>query len=370
MEKAKISASQLFILMVMFELGSALLVPLAIDAKQDAWLAILLGMAVSFVLLLVYHRLYLYYPDLLLTEYIQKILGKAIGSVLAFVYILYFMYDASRVLRDFGEMLLAFAYPDTPLFIANALLMLVIIYTIRKGIEVIARSGELLFIFMYVLAVAGFILIISSGLIDSKNLQPVLEGGLFPILKVVFIQTLYFPFTEVIVFTMIFPYLNNSKKAKVTMLCATGLSGINLIITMLINVCVLGVNLTARSQFPLLSTVQTIQVANFLERLDVFFMLALIITIFFKICVLFYAAVVGTANLFKVKSPSRLSYPLGLIILFLSITIASNVQEHIYEGLKVTMFVLHIPLLAIIPPLLLLVAFFKNKKKHKENTFN
>ncbi|MDR7246351.1 GerAB/ArcD/ProY family transporter, partial [Priestia megaterium] len=56
MEKAKISSSQLFILMVLFELGSALLVPLAIDAKQDAWLAILLGMVFSFVLLLVYHR--------------------------------------------------------------------------------------------------------------------------------------------------------------------------------------------------------------------------------------------------------------------------------------------------------------------------
>ena len=370
MEKAKISASQLFILMVLFELGSALLVPLAIDAKQDAWLAILLGMVFSFVLLLVYHRLYLYYPDLLLTEYMQKILGKVMGTVLAFVYILYFMYDASRVLRDFGEMLLAFAYPDTPLFIANALLMLVIIYTIRKGIEVIARSGELLFIFMYVLAVAGFILIVSSGLIEIKNLQPILEEGLFPVLKVVFTQTLYFPFTEVIVFTMILPYLNNPKKAKVTMLCATGLSGINLIITMLINVCVLGVNLTARSQFPLLSTVQTIQVADFLERLDVFFMLALITTIFFKICVLFYAAVVGTANLFKVKSPSRLSYPLGLIILFLSITIASNVQEHIHEGLKVAMFALHIPLLVIIPPLLLLVTFLKNRKKHRRKTFD
>ncbi|MEJ9307019.1 GerAB/ArcD/ProY family transporter, partial [Priestia megaterium] len=188
--------------------------------------------------------------------------------------------------------------------------------------------------------------------------------------KVVFTQTLYFPFTEVIVFTMILPYLNNPKKAKVTMLCATGLSGINLIITMLINVCVLGVDLTARSQYPLLSTIESIQVANFLERLDVFFMLALIITIFFKICVLFYAAVVGTASLFKIKSPSRLSYPLGLIILFLSITIASNLQEHNHEGLKVAMFVIHIPLLAIVPPLLLLAAFFKNRKKHGKNTFN
>ncbi|MEH7558504.1 GerAB/ArcD/ProY family transporter, partial [Priestia megaterium] len=112
MEKAKISASQLFILMVLFELGSALLVPLAIDAKQDAWLAILLGMVCSFALLLVYHKLYTYYPDLLPTEYMQRILGKVLGTVIAFVYILYFMYDASRVLRDFGEMLLTFAYPD------------------------------------------------------------------------------------------------------------------------------------------------------------------------------------------------------------------------------------------------------------------
>lgn len=51
MEKAKISATQLFILMVLFELGSALLVPLAMRAKQDAWLAILIGMLCSFFLL-------------------------------------------------------------------------------------------------------------------------------------------------------------------------------------------------------------------------------------------------------------------------------------------------------------------------------
>jgi spore germination protein KB len=358
MEKAKISAVQLFILMVLFELGSALLVPLAIRAKQDAWLAILLGMLGSFVFFLVYHKLYTYYPSLLPTEYMQKILGKVLGTVLAFVYILYFMYDASRVLRDFGEMLLTFAYPDTPLFIANALLMLVIIYTIRKGIEVVARSGELLFIFMYVLAVAGFILIVTSGLIGFKNLQPVLEEGFLSPVKVAVSETLYFPFTEAIVFTMILPYLNNPKKAKMTMLCATGLSGINLVITMLINISVLGVNLTARSQFPLLSTVESIQVADFLERLDVFFMLAMVIGIFFKVTVLFYAATIGTANLFKISSPS------GIVILFLSITIASNFQEHLHEGLYVAKVVLHIPLFTLIPPLLLLVAFLKNRKGH------
>ncbi|MCX5545925.1 GerAB/ArcD/ProY family transporter, partial [Paraburkholderia sp. CNPSo 3076] len=214
-------------------------------------------------------------------------------------------------LRDIGEMLLTFAYPDTPLFIANALLILVIIYTVRKGIEVIARSGEIFFIIMYILAITGFILIVCSGLIDITNLQPVLEEGIFPPLKAVFTQILYFPFSEAIVFTMILPYLKNQKKAKVTMLCASGLAGINLTITMLINISVLGVDLTERSQFPLLSTIQSIQVANFLERLDVFFMIALVTGGFFKISVLLYAAVIGTANLFKIKSSLRLSYPIG-----------------------------------------------------------
>jgi spore germination protein KB len=134
---------------------------------------------------------------------------------------------------------------------------------------------------------------------------------------------------------------------------------------MIINISVLGVDLTTRSQFPLLSTIQSIQVADFLERLDVFFMIALVTGGFFKISVLLYAAVIGTANLFKIKSSSRLSYPIGLMILFMSMTISSNFQEHLHEGLVIEMFVLYIPLSAIIPLLLLLVAFLKNRKKQR-----
>jgi spore germination protein KB len=362
-EKAKINATELFVLIVLFELGSALLVPLAIEAKQDAWLAILLGMAGGFFLFLVYHRLYQYYPDILPTEYTQKIMGKAFGRILAFLYMLYFAYLAARVLRDFGEMMLTYVYPETPLFIINALMIIVIVYTVRKGIEVLARTGELLFVLMYLLAISGFILIIASGLIDINNLKPVLEEGIWPVMKVVFTQTWYVPFGEAIVFMMVLPYLNNPKKAKITGLLALGLSGINLALVMAINISVLGVNLTSRSQFPLLSTIQTIQVAEFLERLDVYFMLALIIGGFFKISVFFYAVVTGTANLFNVKEPSRLAYPIGLVILILSITIASNFPEHIQEGLQVVPLVLHLPFQVIIPFLLLVTAFFKNGKK-------
>lgn len=142
MEKAKISGYQLFVLIFLFEMGSAILVPLAGEAKQAAWLVILIAMVGGFLLFFIHYSLSQYYPDQLLTEYIRLLLGNFLGRIVAFLYILYFMYIAARVLRDFGDTLLTFAYPHIPLFVANAVFILVVVYTVRKGIEVLARTGN------------------------------------------------------------------------------------------------------------------------------------------------------------------------------------------------------------------------------------
>ncbi|PLT35800.1 GerAB/ArcD/ProY family transporter [Bacillus sp. V5-8f] len=365
MEQAKISTYQLFVLMFLFQLGSAIVIPLAVGAKQDAWLAVLLGMIVGIVPFFIYYGLYQYYPNMLPTGYVEKIVGKVLGRVLSLLYILYFSYLTARVLRDFGEMLLSFAYMETPLFLANALLMLVVVYTVRKGIEVLARTGELLFAMILLLSNTGLLLIIFSGLIDLNHLKPILEEGFKPVVRVALTETLYVPFGEVVVFAMIFPYLNNPKKAKSAGLLALVLSGAALTIVTVVNISVLGVDLVLRSPFPLLSTIQSIQIANFLERLDVYYMLGSIIGIFFKISIYFYAAVIGTANVFNVKQSSQLAYPIGIVILFLSVSIASNFPEHVQEGLRIVPLLLHLPFQIIIPLLLLIIAFMKRRKISK-----
>src|SRR5213080_4928884 len=100
MEKAKINAYQLFVLIFLFEMGSAILVGLGGEAGRDAWMAILLGLAAGVCLFFVYYRLYLFYPDLPLTSYLQKIIGKWLGRLFGVFYIVYFIYLAARVLRD------------------------------------------------------------------------------------------------------------------------------------------------------------------------------------------------------------------------------------------------------------------------------
>jgi spore germination protein KB len=366
-EKVRINPSQLFILIILFEMGSALVVAIATEAKQDAWIAVLLGMVGGIFLFLIYHRLYMFYPEMPLSSYTQKIVGKFFGRILSFMYIIYFIYCSARVLRDFGEFLVTAMYSSTPLLIINALMVLTIVYAIQKGFEVIARVGELFFILVYMLAVMGFLLVALSGLIHLQNIQPILENGWMPVLKVTLGQTLTFPFGEMVVFTMILPFLNDRKKAKLVCIGGIVLSGINIAITALINVATLGVDLYARSPFPLLSTVGKIQLGNFIERLDVFFMIYLMIGGFFKIAIFFYAAVLGTSDIFHFESKRKLSFPIGMIILFASLTMSSNYAEHAKEGLKVVPIFLYYPFQILIPIMLLVIAYFRNRKKPVQN---
>jgi len=368
MESAKIKAYQLFVLVVLFEMGSAILVGLGAQAKQDAWLAILLGLAGGLGLFLIYYQLYKYYQDIPLTSYVQKITGKWIGRMIGVSYVIYFLYCSSRVLRDFGELLTSTIYTTTPLIVINCLMIITVIYGIHKGFEVIARVGELFFILIYMMAFVGFGLIMFSGLIHLENLRPVLENGIKPVFKTFATETITFPFGEMIVFTMVLPYLNDHKKAKWVCLGGMVLSGINITITAVINVAALGADLFTRANFPLLSTISKIQLANFIERLDVLFMLYLVIGGFFKITIFFYAAVVGTADIFGFKNQSKLSFPMGALVLFSSITIASNYSEHIKEGLQVVPVYLHWPFQILIPSFLLIIAFFRNRRKKEEST--
>jgi spore germination protein KB len=346
-------------------MGSAILFGIGLGAKQDAWIAILLGLAGGLLLFLVYYHLFKLYPEIPLTSYVQKITGKWIGTLIGLLYTVYFLYQASRVLRDFGELLVTTIYTNTPLYVINTLMILTILYGIHKGIEVIARVGEFYFAIIYIMALLGMLLIMFSGLIHLENLKPILENGLRPVLTMAVSQTLNFPFGEMIVFTMLLPYLNDQKKAKKICIGGMLLSGINIIITTVVNIAVLGEPLFSRSVFPLFSTISKIQMPYFIERLDVLFMLYLMIGGFFKISLYYYVSLMGTADIFKIKNHRRLAFPIGFIILFASITIASDYAEHIKEGELVVPLYLHWPFQIILPVILLIIAFFRNvSQKH------
>lgn len=360
MEKAKISLKQLFTMIVLFELGSALLVGLGLEAKQDSWIAILLGVMSGLLLFLVYGYLFRRYPTLPLTGYIRAILGKYIGWPIGLLYVVYFIYLASRVLRDFGELLLTSVLPHTPLLVINTLMILTVMYTLYKGIEVISRTSEIFFGALILLGIVGNTFIAFSGLIDVRNLLPVFENGFSTVLKG-YLQTFTFPFGEMIVFTMILPFVNVPHLAVKTGIYGMIFSGFLLTLASITVIVILGVDMAARSTFPLLTMIGKINIAELIQRLDPIVVLTLIIGGYSKIAVYFYVAVAGTADLFKLEKQSVIVIPVGVVIVLSSMMIASNYSEHITEGLKIVPLYLHLPFQLGIPLMLFFVAIFRKR---------
>jgi spore germination protein KB len=367
MEKAKVNAFQLFAMMFLFELGSALVVSYGITAKKDAWLAILLGLCGGIVLFFIYYFLFRQYPNLPLTGYARKIFGKYVGWIIGLLYVIFLLYDAARDLRDFGDLLLSSTLTETPLLAINILLVLAICYVLYLGIEVVARTAEVFVIIMIFIGFTGNLLVYFSGNVDIHNLQPFLENGWKPIITTSYPLTTFFPFGEMIVFTMLLPYLNRPEVAKKVWLSAVISSGLILSYTTSLNIAVLGVEEVERSTFPLLSTIGKVNLFEFLQRLDALVVFTLLINMFFKISILFYGAVIGIVDLFNLKNHQQIVLPTGIILIFLSMTIASNFAEHIEEGQKTAQYYFFPLIMVIMPLFMLVVAMIRNRFKHKAN---
>ncbi|MCM2534345.1 spore germination protein [Neobacillus pocheonensis] len=367
MEKAKVSVIQLFSMMFLFELGSALVVSLGSNAGKDAWLSILLGLCGGIALFFMYYFLFRQYPTLPLTGYARKIFGKYIGWMIGLVYTVYFLYAASRNLRDFSDLLLTSTLPATPLLAITILMILAICYVLYLGIEVVGRTAEIFIVILILFGLIGNFLVLVSGGVKFHNLQPILENGWKPILMTSFPLVTYFPFAEMFVFTMILPYLNRPKLAKKVWLSAFISSGLILSYTAALNIAVLGFDEVGRSTFPLLSTIGKVNLMEFLQRLDAIVVFTFLITMFFKITIFFYAAVIGMVDLFKLKNHQQIILPAGVILTFLSMMIASNFAEHIEEGQTITSYYIHIPLHIIIPLFMVVVAMIRNRFKKKAN---
>ncbi|WP_318503549.1 GerAB/ArcD/ProY family transporter [Bacillus sp. T3] len=369
MIQVKITPFQLFCLMFLFELGSSIVVGLGLDAKQDAWLTILLGMVCAIPLFSIYSYLYQQYPDLPLTSYLPKILGKVIGIPIALAYSLYFLYISTRVLRDFGDLMITSTLDVTPLYAVNGLMILLIIYGIYSGLEVIGRTSEIIFFTMLFLVFSGILVTILSGLMDFSNLSPVLEGGWKPIISTVFRQTYTFPFGEMIVFTMLLPHLTKPDFVNKVGVLAIISSGLILCFTIVMEISILGVEGTAAAQFPLLETVSKVSFGDFIQRLDAIVVATLILGMFMKIIIFFYAGLTEILDVFNISKKRHKNYFLLLIgfsILIYSQKIAGNFAEHIKIGLKLVPVYLHLPLQTGIPLFLFFItlirtAFRKNK---------
>lgn len=358
----RISTLQVFILIVLFEIGSTIVVNIGTEAKQDAWIAILAASLVGMAILWVYLYILSAYPGSHLFEVIERTMGRWIAYPVAFAFVLYFLYISSRVLRDFLELLVTDTFPNTPIEILAVTFMLVVTYVLYLGIEVLARTSEIFwpYILLFLILISLFLLF--SGKFNFTNLRPVLAEGIGPLAQATFPKLITFPYGELVVFTTILCHHKNLRRIQLPAMGAVLLSGLLLSYHSVMKISVLGVDYMSRSAFPLLNVVREISVADFIERLDPFVVFIMMLGIFIKVGLFSYGALRGLE--YVTRLPYRpLVFPLMMGVALFSILISSNYIEHIEEGIRFVPMYLHLPFQYVIPMLVMIVLLWKNKLK-------
>lgn len=367
MEKERISSFQLGVLVFMFVISSStLLIPplLTSYVKQDAWIVSIITMFIALPFVWLYISLGMRYPNLTLIECTEKILGKWLGKVVSSLFIFYFLILTSGLLRQLGEMLAILVLPDTPIQWIEILFFMLVVAATRLGIEVSSRAAEIFFPW-----VLSFLLFLSLALlprIEWKNLQPIFESQFNMLAKGTIIH-IGIPFFDLVIFLMIFPYVSNLHKAKKVYFAAMIAGSMIIVMITLISILVLGANITEQSTYPVYSLAQSVNIGNFIQRIEVLVGGIWFITLFFKITICFYATVLAIAQFFKLSDYRPLTFPLGMIIVPLSLVMFSSMIE--FRQFVRDIWTISIaPYGMIFPILLLVVDSIKQKRAVKKES--
>ncbi|MGE7914959.1 GerAB/ArcD/ProY family transporter [Lysinibacillus xylanilyticus] len=366
MEKQLISSRQFTIIVILFTVGTSILIipaSIASEVKQDAWIVAIIGTLLSMPILTLFMALVKKMPTLSFVEITEKILGSFLGKIVTIGFVILTLLSSGELLYFIGNFLQTEVMPETPPVVFSILFNLIILFAAYSGLEVFARTLEILFpAFLFIFII--FVLFITPE-IEIKNVQPILEVSAQPLIYSIlhFMGLFSFP---LVVILMVFPSaINNYTSGKKGFYIGTLVGGLILTIVIALSILVLGVTNTSLRTFPSYTLAQRISIGNFLQRIEVIMAFIWMVTIFVRAFMYFYATVKGLGEILKINDHRRLILPLGMITVALSQIVHPN-NMHSTKYNKET-WPLYIAIFALFLPLLLLIVAKLRNVKNPEN---
>ncbi|PZX02424.1 spore germination protein KB [Psychrobacillus insolitus] len=366
MQNGKISSFQFLVLVIFFAVGtSILLIPgvLTNQVKQDAWIATILGLVIGLVVIWLFTFIASWFPKLTYIQINEKVFGRILGKMISFLVILMAIIYTTVLISYSGVFLITQLYPKTPMVYLNVLMALIMVMAVRLGLETIARTAEILIFVFFFLFI--FLAVSISPQIDVENLEPFFQVNINPLFKSS-LGLAVVTSVNSIVLLLIFPaYVKEVEKARKYFFVGNIIGGIVIVVITLLCIFVLGSNTTARQIYPGYALAKVINIGDFLTRIESLMATLWIMGLFFKVSIYFYAATFGLSQILNMKDYRPLTYPLGLIVVVLSVIIFPNiVYQQTFNSETAVSFSLVIGLFF---PLLLVAVYMMRKKKLKKD---
>ena len=319
-----ISERQGTILIILFIIGSTFLIGSGGQAKQDAWISVIIAISWSIILLLIFSRILSLYPGKDLFDILQIIMGKFIGKIISILMIWFAFHLGTLVLRNLSEFTNILVFPNTPVVLPIFFFIILIIWSLKSGIEVLGRWSEFFVWFVIIIFLTTFVLLISQ--MDMSNLRPILNNDIRSILRGAF-SGFTFPFGQTVVFTMVFSNISKVKSYKKIFIVGLLVSGVVIFLTTLGNILVLGSETISRVYFPSTMSVSLIHIGDILQRLDITVVIVFLVCVFVKVSICMFAVCNGISKVLGFDDYKFIVTPVTLLMLSFSFFIHKSTME-------------------------------------------
>ena len=354
MQKERITDKEAICLIIVFVMGSSLILGVGGDAKNDGWISGIVGFIMVIPMLIVYSRILTLHQGKDLFDILNITLGKIAGKIFAILYIWYAFHLGAIVLRNFGEFINIVAMPETPMFVTLLCMGIVCIIAGRLGIEVLGRTCT------YFLPLLFFILIVVQVLaipqLHLNYMKPILGNGITPVLKGGF-SAFSFPFAETVLFTGVFCSLKTKKSPSKVYFWGIMISASIIIIVTIRNIATLG-NMLDSFYFPSYAAVSRISIGEFVQRIEVTVSIVFIFGVFVKSSVCLLVVCNGIGKMFNLVDYRSIVIQTGLLMIYFSYTIYDNSMDMKEWAFKVYPFYAF-PMQVIIPIIIWLLSEIK-----------
>jgi len=362
-DKETISGRQLTLLTFTFIIATGtLFVPsmVAKKAGQDGWLSVLIAGIVGVILVFIITALGLRFPEKSLVEYSEIILGKWLGKIIVLIYILFYFHLSSNIIRGVTSTIQGTLLQNSTLETITIIVFLASAYSVKMGLETITRANILNLFVTFLAIFTVFILLIKD--MNIEMLTPVLSRGIVPVLRGSVEPASWF--CQVVSIAFIMPFINKPKETRLCAIIGVVWAAVTLSIMAALVVVIFGPQLASVLSFPTLEVVRYINVGQYIQRVEIVFLIPWIISNYIKICFFYYITVLIVSKIFKIEKTKTLVIPVGLVLFSMSIALFKNNVELSSFFSQVSGYYF-LPVELGIPALLLVIELIRKKGRRK-----
>jgi spore germination protein KB len=360
-EEGRISAFQAMVYQISVILATLILFHpgiTAMQARQDAWIAALIALFSALLVVFMAAKLALRFPDESVIQYAPRVMGWFFGKLAGLSYIFLFFWLAYYVQRQFGELMTTAYFPLTPNIVFILIITLLAAYMVYAGLEVLCRVALLWGIFVP----AFFLLFMFIAKdINIGHFLPVLENGIGPAVAGSLLPGA--TMAEAAVILILMPFISDKRRAVPASLAAVAAVFVVFSIILVGSVGSFGADQTGRLLFPGFTLYRRLNIPALpvLERLDALYMAIWVGGMLLKLATLFYAGMLGLGQWLGLKSHRPLIFPMGALLVALSVRSWDNVVQLVNFTTEVAPFVV-LSVTAVITGITLIVAVLRGMR--------